>query len=1249
MKRTVRTLVICLALTVLLPLIPFRASATVSIPDEMKSVVFNATYYANKYSDLKKAFGYDAEKLYSHYLYYGVREGRQASPMFNIAYFLSNSSDLNTAFKSDRELALEYFLSFGYLEPRRTAEPADLGTDVPVRISLASTALCLGISETNVISVMPELKGEQIWRLSRYDDGSYRITLADTESVLHVSAGANQSGTNVELHAGNETSAQRWYFYDNLDGTYTIRAKCGTTCSLTAESSSNGANVRMTTYAGLDTQVFHVTPVGLPETAEPVSYGDDFLACIRSVSGDYRLEASGTDVSFAQTNSGDSQIWHFVRSADNGCYRISNVLTGKALGCSSEIGVAGTTIQASDPDNGRDQCWYLFSSYGNYLFVPACTTDCAMAMDGTGAVLSTYTADSASQRFTIEKLSDRETEKRLAITEICATPANGAYEFLELMNTSTVSVKLSDYSLYRFSAANDSLSEELSYRKILGLEPRKVSGAYQDTSLSCLTRINLSDYSVDIAPGGLVVLWFVSYENQALTTDQFKEYWSASDATVVRIPIYDSTGTDIYAADQIQAEAGNGFLPDSRVASAYSLISNEVLSTPSDGGIVLGNLTAPLDYGTTAAFHNVADCIALQFVSDTVSEVGTSRNFYHYVDAANFAEASKEAIEPYYLTYLNVLVAPLYEAQLTGALGQDGCPVTDEDYLCYSSAEQISAVLIGVDCGTLEAAPTPGSRNCNQFSGLEFTSITRGDFGGILLTGSFRFGDYQKAGFRISGVNTQTGAVFTSSAFHPTFTDCTDHYSFSVALGGFPVGVDMIYNIVPVAVSAKASEIVNGPRIQINCPLKKATLNGASIDGLKVVTMMQEVGASVNDYTGFKEAGKLFAADLEYLTGADIQTGVYNPRVNYPQIVIASSGTSAPGNAFLPFGKTLDADESGIYLVNGDIFIIGGSAIAAEYASRTILAELKNATGVYELTTLCESTADTFNPDTDTLPLTDGTDYRIMTLNVERNELNPDTARLSNFIESIKYYSPDVIGFQEYCAWFTANLTPQLQSLGYTVIGNEVFDGAQNFTPLAYKTDKFTCGDSDKGLFVLSAGDVGTGYGGFTVTWAVLTDKTTNEQIAFTTTHFFHNSDRTIADPVRQINAQQIVEKTKELISLYKCEVINMGDYNSYTIDPAYTEFIGATTSSGSRLLYDARYEALRGYSGSRSSHADGTSDPRYSSDGSIDLARTSQVKSLDLFFSTSGIEEIRCRIAMNQTTAGASDHFAVYMDIIVP
>lgn len=60
---------------------PWFAPVTESIPAPAFGTVneFNYTDYADRYPDLKAAFGYDRDLLYEHYLTYGIKEGRMAT------------------------------------------------------------------------------------------------------------------------------------------------------------------------------------------------------------------------------------------------------------------------------------------------------------------------------------------------------------------------------------------------------------------------------------------------------------------------------------------------------------------------------------------------------------------------------------------------------------------------------------------------------------------------------------------------------------------------------------------------------------------------------------------------------------------------------------------------------------------------------------------------------------------------------------------------------------------------------------------------------------------------------------------------------------------------------------------------------------------------------------------------------------------------------------------------------------------
>jgi len=80
--------------------------------------VFNPTYYANKYSDLKKAFGTNDKKLFEHFTKYGMNERRQAASNFNVDVYMANYHSLVTDYKKDYPAYYEHYCRFGYNEGR---------------------------------------------------------------------------------------------------------------------------------------------------------------------------------------------------------------------------------------------------------------------------------------------------------------------------------------------------------------------------------------------------------------------------------------------------------------------------------------------------------------------------------------------------------------------------------------------------------------------------------------------------------------------------------------------------------------------------------------------------------------------------------------------------------------------------------------------------------------------------------------------------------------------------------------------------------------------------------------------------------------------------------------------------------------------------------------------------------------------------------------------------------------------------
>ncbi len=82
--------------------------------------VFNAGYYADKYGDLKAAYGADEAALLKHFMTSGAKEGRVMSPILDVAAYRKAYADLNAAFGDDWDAYVDHYLTYGIKEKRTT-------------------------------------------------------------------------------------------------------------------------------------------------------------------------------------------------------------------------------------------------------------------------------------------------------------------------------------------------------------------------------------------------------------------------------------------------------------------------------------------------------------------------------------------------------------------------------------------------------------------------------------------------------------------------------------------------------------------------------------------------------------------------------------------------------------------------------------------------------------------------------------------------------------------------------------------------------------------------------------------------------------------------------------------------------------------------------------------------------------------------------------------------------------------------
>lgn len=79
---------------------------------------FDAVFYANKYADVKAAFGTDANALFNHFKQHGMTEGRMMNVNFDPKAYISAYSDVAAYCNGDYRKAYEHYVMHGIAEGR---------------------------------------------------------------------------------------------------------------------------------------------------------------------------------------------------------------------------------------------------------------------------------------------------------------------------------------------------------------------------------------------------------------------------------------------------------------------------------------------------------------------------------------------------------------------------------------------------------------------------------------------------------------------------------------------------------------------------------------------------------------------------------------------------------------------------------------------------------------------------------------------------------------------------------------------------------------------------------------------------------------------------------------------------------------------------------------------------------------------------------------------------------------------------
>ncbi len=127
MKKTIKTAALVATTAAItatsIPFNVFAATPTVTskyTADQQAAIktIFNATEYAEMNPDVAAAFGTDENKLFEHYLVFGIDENRAPSKTFDVNTYASSYPDLQVAFGDNVDSYILHYATFGQKENR---------------------------------------------------------------------------------------------------------------------------------------------------------------------------------------------------------------------------------------------------------------------------------------------------------------------------------------------------------------------------------------------------------------------------------------------------------------------------------------------------------------------------------------------------------------------------------------------------------------------------------------------------------------------------------------------------------------------------------------------------------------------------------------------------------------------------------------------------------------------------------------------------------------------------------------------------------------------------------------------------------------------------------------------------------------------------------------------------------------------------------------------------------------------------
>ncbi len=237
---------------------------------------------------------------------------------------------------------------------------------------------------------------------------------------------------------------------------------------------------------------------------------------------------------------------------------------------------------------------------------------------------------------------------------------------------------------------------------------------------------------------------------------------------------------------------------------------------------------------------------------------------------------------------------------------------------------------------------------------------------------------------------------------------------------------------------------------------------------------------------------------------------------------------------------------------------IGGYALADMLIDKTLTIP----TGTHAKTNLA----------TESIPLTSGTDVRIMTANIlsyqsisgDENKTNiyPVSEERAEILAKILVdYTPDFVGVQEMDSGFHTpllnflDIIKETYGIEYSIILTK-YSGSTNHSPIIYRSDKFTCDYQNFDIMSYAPNAANGAYGSGITSAKFTSINDPSLEIALLSAHWhWEREDAVVGAAKQSVDAVKMAEVVKYLEEQYpNAHVFSTGDFNSHRFDGRYLD-----------------------------------------------------------------------------------------------